>query len=107
MANLRERLNLNRGGEIEVESKKIENLGLDKILKVMREIIAEWKKPVGEERDESVRDSELPLAKELEGVEIPEDRKEEVMGVVRELKELGDDMRATPVFERILEKLSI
>ena len=104
MVNSKEGSNLNREGGKEVESEKSRRL--DEVLKVMKKIIAEWEKPVGEERNEDVRNLELLSAKELEGMEIPEDRKEEVMEVVRKLKGLGDDMRATPVFESILEKLS-
>lgn len=81
-----------RGFNRQAEEESIRDLDLDGVLKRMQEVTAEWRKK--EDRDESVRQIELPLIEQLVKIKIPADKKEEVLKVVHEFYGLADDTLA-------------
>ena len=79
--------------------------GLDEVLRRMQEITAEWEKPTGE-RNEGVRREELPLVERLSKMEIPAEKSEEVLRVIKAFRELADDQSVDPVLDEIAAKLT-
>lgn len=85
------------------EEEAIKGFDLEGLLRKMEEVTAEWHKK--ENRDESVRQIELPLIEQLAKTKVPTDKKDEVLRVVREFYGLADDTLAVQIAKNLEAKL--